>query len=1002
MLAWGEQSARGFRLKDGSYVSHTEDGVSFLDLSCPITDMCVGPRLLSFVNRAGNAFIIRVNPSSDGAWLRGRQKRLENKEKIQTVRCTNDTLFLLTNQGRVLCVLPHAPLSAFGAFRGVSVSQISCGTHHSLALTKDGEVFSWGVDSRGQLGVGKCGPGTTSPQHVKSTSDLPVVLLAAGGEQSFCLTVSGGVWSWGCNSCGQLGLGDTTDRHTPELLQQLHMKKASHICCGEEHTAVLTKDGVVYTFGSGQHGQLGHNSFRDELRPRLVAELWGSKVMAVACGRFHTLVLTDSHVYSCGAQDRACRGTREQDSAAVPLLVQLPGHESAEGGGIRQVFAGGHCSYASHQEQSGSTSGVLQHPPLTDLLTNWTSDAQPWKKTKREIARAFSSVSRLNLSFLDHRRHFETSSKHSGLDLSSAHTSFSKLLNKPIVMKEVERVCERLVLSLSPCPVGVECLRIYLLLTELLHVLHQLPRTHRENVLVEALATAILRLPEESIRVLGEWWSALAAEVRVRHVSVWKNAAPYASSISASKRLLQVVQLMYNRNKTLDPNRIPDSAFTTTVPLDMLVSMILWKSEPSYRSELGEVPILNSFPFLMDLQTRHKALKLNNYYLMIKNSLLGVMSEWWWLDKDILLLQRFTLRLRRERIVEDTFKQLSLANHRDLRRPLLVYLNEVVENDHINLNQKDFFHLVFHELVSAESGMFMFNDSATLAWFSSRATPPLEHYFLFGVLCGLAVFHLHMVFLPFPLALFKKILGVAPSLDDLCQLSSCTGQSLRCLLEEYSDDVIQSLDMDFKIYWDQMEVALDPHNPDRPVTARNKQEFVDAFVEHVFSSSVQSQFEEFRRGFFRTTDRDMVKLFSPEELRDIMVGQELTDWSRLKQSAVYEGVYHRNHPTIHMFWELFDELTEEQRKALLWFITGFERLPILTVDLKIIFQVLSIRQEGVFEDQYFPRSHTCFNGLELPLYSTKELMKSRLLEALAQVNSRQGHHALDIYNSMSI
>ena len=51
---------------------------------------------------------------------------------------------------------------------------------------------------------------------------------------------------------------------------------------------LLPQDGVVFTFGSGQYGQLGHNSFSDELRPRLVAELWGAKVIKIACGRYST------------------------------------------------------------------------------------------------------------------------------------------------------------------------------------------------------------------------------------------------------------------------------------------------------------------------------------------------------------------------------------------------------------------------------------------------------------------------------------------------------------------------------------------------------------------------------------------------------------------------------------------------------------------------------------------------------------------------------------------
>uniref|UniRef100_A0A3B4A7P5 RCC1-like domain-containing protein n=1 Tax=Periophthalmus magnuspinnatus TaxID=409849 RepID=A0A3B4A7P5_9GOBI len=182
---------------------------------------------------------------------------------------------------------------------GVSVSQVSCGSQHSIALTKDGLVFTWGHNSRGQLGLGQCGE--SSPEQVQHLSDLPVVQVAAGGEHSFSVSLSGAVFGWGNNSCGQLGLGDTTG--TTSFYKLISLYKASSyektclISCGLLHTAVLTKDGAVFTFGSGQHGQLGHNSFRDELRPRLIAELLGSKVIQVACGRYTMNVLNGASIF---------------------------------------------------------------------------------------------------------------------------------------------------------------------------------------------------------------------------------------------------------------------------------------------------------------------------------------------------------------------------------------------------------------------------------------------------------------------------------------------------------------------------------------------------------------------------------------------------------------------------------------------------------------------------------------------------------------------------------
>uniref|UniRef100_A0A3P9C3D1 RCC1-like domain-containing protein n=1 Tax=Maylandia zebra TaxID=106582 RepID=A0A3P9C3D1_9CICH len=183
-------------------------------------------------------------------------------------------------KGTSVCRSPqHVP-----SLSAIPLIQVAAGGDQSFALSVSGGVFSWGRNDCGQLGLGDT-KGTqyvNSPQHVRSLSAIPVVQVAAGGEQSFALSVSGGAFSCGRNDCGQLGLGDTQDRHTPTPVHYLNMKKTVSISCGKDHTAALTKDGAVFTFGSGQYGQLGHNSLQNEQRPRLVAELWGAKVTKVA------------------------------------------------------------------------------------------------------------------------------------------------------------------------------------------------------------------------------------------------------------------------------------------------------------------------------------------------------------------------------------------------------------------------------------------------------------------------------------------------------------------------------------------------------------------------------------------------------------------------------------------------------------------------------------------------------------------------------------------------
>lgn len=73
---------------------------------------------------------------------------------------------------------------------------------------------------------------------------------------------------------------------------------------------------------------------------------------------------------------------------------------------------------------------------------------------------------------------------------------------------------------------------------------------------------------------------------------------------------------------------------------------------------------------------------------------------------------------------------------------------------------------------------------------------------------------------------------------------------------------------------------------------------------------------------------------------------------------------------------------------LLGFVTGFDRVPILGMD-KIKMQVKAKEVEDVSYDQYYPETHTCFSTLELPFYSTKEIMQTKLTEALS--NNKRIH-----------
>uniref|UniRef100_A0A3P8SEP8 HECT domain-containing protein n=1 Tax=Amphiprion percula TaxID=161767 RepID=A0A3P8SEP8_AMPPE len=947
MFCWGEDSQRGFWLQQRPE-ARSEAAVQHLEVRYRVSDLSAASSVLSFVKSNGNAFIMRTAESRDGRRVRGKQKFVKSKEKMKAVSCGDeDHVMLLSDRGALLSVdSTQTPLTArpLEAFSNIQVSQVSCGTKHSVVLTRDGWVFTWGQNSRGQLGLGKKSSGSGSPELVRSLSEIPLVQICAGGDQSFGLSVSGGLFSWGRNDCGQLGLGDSTDRSTPTSVQCLNMKKTVHVSCGKDHTAILTKHGSVFTFGSGQFGQLGHNSTRNEVRPRLVAELWGAKVIKLECGRNHTLVLTDTwKVYSFGCDDQGQLG--RGDDPTVPLPVQLPNEPNNVE--IRNIFAAENCSFStclSNQDvHEDSNPEILTQHRLDDVIDKWSSELDPksWKKIRQEICKMFSSACCLNQSFLEQSgdKHFQTSLKFCGLNLKLARRAFKKLVKKDDVRAEVEAAVLKLLPSLQKKTLSVEALRIYLLLIELLHVIQKHTR-QRSTKLAEAVAAAVISLSLESLQVIGDWWSSLSASTMVRYVTVWKQAVsviltsehdPYKSGI---RNLLQVLQFMYNANsRVAESQRIPDSDFYLSIDERFLRGdLLVWQMRSQQVFNVEPV-IVGNFPIVMDLQSKKRVFDLN-----ADSSKKGDIDEY---EEDLFWefgicypsSHYFELELRRASILEDTFEELAAADPEDYKRPLSVA-------------QED------------------------------------QRFYMFGVLCGLALYNQHIIYLPFPLVLFKKLLGVKPSLEDMIEFSPTVGESLQSILEDYTDDDIVNLYMDFMINWDGKEVDLDPKNPEKPLTSQNKREFVDAYVNHAFNTSVETVFQAFKRGFFQVCERDLVKLFRPKELQEVMVGKHFQDWEKLKQNTRYQGDFHPNHRTVQMFWEVFEELSENQKKAFLWFVTGFEQVPILSKD-KIAMTIRVRLVQDLDYDRYYPETHTCNSVLELPLYSTKEIMQTKLTEALS-------------------
>jgi hypothetical protein len=170
---------------------------------------------------------------------------------------------------------------------------------HSAAVTGDGRLFMWGSGSDGRLGR-ECGDSENSPIEVGGLlgevrrQGVRVRGVSCGYDHSACVTEDGRVFVWGSGSRGQLGLGSASLQLLPAQVEGvLAEKQASLVSCGRCHTAVITTDGLLFTFGQGDDGQLGNGADKDSYEPvQVTGELAGQRVVDVSCGGEITAALT--------------------------------------------------------------------------------------------------------------------------------------------------------------------------------------------------------------------------------------------------------------------------------------------------------------------------------------------------------------------------------------------------------------------------------------------------------------------------------------------------------------------------------------------------------------------------------------------------------------------------------------------------------------------------------------------------------------------------------------
>jgi len=231
------------------------------------------------------------------------------------------------------------------AEQGEAVRHVACGDMHTLVLTASGRVFSTGRGQFGRLGRGSISDELEFEEldyfrnywgSILSPGKVDIVRVDAGHSFSACMSAAGELWVWGKNDCGQLGLGSGEMQHRdahakyPVLVRSLAMEgqRIVDFACGENHVIALSSSGVIYEWGNQQFL---------EPTPVTLQSRYSSSVgemrRVVAGKGFSCAVTNEGQLYTWGSKSSGCLVTE-----TVSDYVSLPTPVSPEVFGHRKVL----------------------------------------------------------------------------------------------------------------------------------------------------------------------------------------------------------------------------------------------------------------------------------------------------------------------------------------------------------------------------------------------------------------------------------------------------------------------------------------------------------------------------------------------------------------------------------------------------------------------------------------------------------------------------------------